>query len=74
MTDLVQISRRTISATHERASDMEVAGSIDDAMQEVLDDYIEVHRHDIVEGREPLFTTRNQRVSLTALLLTVFNL
>ncbi|ELZ16807.1 integrase family protein [Haloterrigena salina JCM 13891] len=43
--------------------------NISDSMQEVLDDYIEGHRHNIVEesGREPLFTTRNQRVSRTAL-------
>lgn len=43
--------------------------NLSEEMTQLLDDYIEVRRHNIVEdsGREPLFTTRSYRVSGTAI-------
>ncbi|WP_440764941.1 tyrosine-type recombinase/integrase [Natronorubrum sp. DTA7] len=43
--------------------------NLNDRITQVLDDYIQVQRHDVTDdyGREPLFTTRHGRLSRTAL-------
>ena len=70
-------NRKQIKVRHRPETDTPLKNGIEaervvnlnDRVTDVLDDYIQVQRHDVTDqhGREPLFTTRNGRLSRTAL-------